>query len=766
MIMNQISENAEAHQVILSRRDVISRALGLACGGALLPGCAGPFSSAEAKQPWRIGCYTRPWDKYEYQVALDQIALAGFKYAALMTCKAPRRLVISPSTSIAEAQRVGEEARQRELKILSVYGGGIAVAKSLAAGIDDLKRLIDNCAACGSESLLMGGTGDQKTFAAYYQAIAECCDYAADLGVGITIKPHGGLNATGPQCRQIVQDVNHKNFRIWYDAGNILYYSNGELDPVKDAPSVDGLVVGMCIKDYRHPKNVAVTPGSGQVDFPAVMARLQEGGFRGGPLVVECLQGGSLEQLQHQARQTREFLEDLTGQASPAQAQSDSRPLRVGVATIDITPPIGYRMSGYFRERLCTGIDNPLQAKALVLQQDATQTAWVFCDLIGLNAEISQAAREQITQATGIPVNNILIAATHSHTGPLYYGALRDHFHAKAQAQYGEDPQEKVDYPSQLIKRIAQVVKQAQQTCSPVQVEAGVVPQKGLSFNRRFFMKNGPVRFNPGVLNPNIIKAAGPIDPDLGILLFREPEGGPVRAGLVNFALHLDTVGGTRYAADYPYYLEQCLRQTWGQDFVLLFGTGCCGDLNHIDVTRKERLKTDFIGQTLGKTVTRKAESLTPIKQPELGTRQQKLSVPLQSYTQTQLKQAQADVLQMNTTQLSFMQKVKAYKTLSLAKYQADSIDLEVQVFRISDQLAVVGLPGEVFVDLGLAIKQASPFATTLVIQLCQDAPGYIPTQKAFKEGSYETVNSRVAPGSGEAMVKAVTQLLTELGSA
>jgi len=515
--------------------------------------------------------------------------------------------------------------------------------------------------------------------------------------------------------------------------------------------------------------HVAVTPGTGLVDFPAVMARLQQGGFRSGPLVIECLQGGNLEQLQQQAQQAREFVEKLTGQSSERSGQGpapDNTSLTAGVATIDITPPIGYRMSGYFRERLCTGTDNHLQAKALVMQQGTTQTAWVFCDLIGLSADISQAAREQITEATGIPENNILIAATHSHTGPLYLGALRDHFHAQAVARHGEDPQEKVDYPSQLVERIVQVVKQAQQRCSPMQVEAGTVTQKGLSFNRRFFMKDGPVRFNPGVLNPNIVKAAGPIDPDLGILLFREPEGGVVRAGLVNFALHLDTVGGTRYAADYPYYLEQKLRETWGQDFVLLFGTGCCGDINHIDVTRKERLQTEYIGRTLAQTVTNQADQLQPVREPGLRIGQERVSVPLQSYTQDQLEQAQADIQHINSSQLSFMQKVEAYKTLSLANYEAKSMDLEVQVFRLSEQVAVVGLPGEVFVDLGLAIKQASPFATTLVIELCQDAPGYIPTQKAFKEGSYETVNSRVAPGSGESMVRAVTRLLAELGAA
>jgi neutral ceramidase len=92
------------------------------------------------------------------------------------------------------------------------------------------------------------------------------------------------------------------------------------------------------------------------------------------------------------------------------------------------------------------------------------------------------------------------------------------------------------------------------------------------------------------------------------------------------------------------------------------------------------------------------------------------------------------------------------------------TIPLEVQVIRLSPEVAVVGLPGEIFVDLGLAIKKASPFATTLVIELCQDAPGYVPTEKAFAEGSYETVNSRVAPGGGEKLVATAIRLLKGLG--
>jgi sugar phosphate isomerase/epimerase len=246
-------------------------------------------------------------------VALDAIAEAGYKHAGLMTTKRPRRLVISVSTPLEEARRIGEELEQRGLSCPSVYGGGIPVATSLEAGIEGLRTLIDNCQACGAKNLLMGGIGNEKLYQAYYKAVAECCAYAAERGVGISVKPHGGLNATGPQCRKTIEMVGHPDFRVWYDPGNILYYSNGELDPVQDAATVDGLVVGMCVKDYRPPKEVMITPGAGQVDFPAVLARLRQGGFTAGPLVVECLSPGNLPALLAEARKARLFLEALTG---------------------------------------------------------------------------------------------------------------------------------------------------------------------------------------------------------------------------------------------------------------------------------------------------------------------------------------------------------------------------------------------------------------------------------------------------------------------
>jgi neutral ceramidase len=440
-------------------------------------------------------------------------------------------------------------------------------------------------------------------------------------------------------------------------------------------------------------------------------------------------------------------------------------PLTAGLAVIDITPPVGYRMSGYFSERLSTGTSNPLHAKAIVLCQGDTSAALVFCDIIGLSLDVSSRVRRIAAKRTGIPAENILIAATHSHTGPLYFGALREHFHDLAIAEHGSDPCEKVDYSSELVKKIVKVITQADTEAEPVRLKAGIAEQQNLSFNRRFYMKNGTVRFNPGVMNPDIVRPAGPIDPEVGIVFFNRAEGGGPNTALVNFTLHLDTVGGTQYAADYPFYIEQSLRQEYGDDFVLLFGTGTCGDINHIDVKNTERLKTDFIGNNLAQTVKSKAGSLENVDNPSLAVLSETVHVPLQKFGPDKVAWARESIKKVGTSELLFLEQVEAYKILACRMRPGDTIGLEVQVFRLSSDVAVVGLPGEVFVDLGLAVKQASPFENTLIIELCQDAPGYIPTRKAFAEGSYETVNSRIAPGGGEVMAEAAIRLLKELAA-
>jgi sugar phosphate isomerase/epimerase len=305
-----------------TRRRFLQNSLALGAAASLAASAVPAMSDDAGRGAYRVGIYTRPWDKHDYRVALDAIAEAGFKHAGLMTTTMPwGRLVISADNTVEQAAEVGNEVRQRGLEIPSVYGGGIPVAKSLEDGIAGMRRLIDNCVAAGAKSLLMGGIGQDKLYELYYKAIAACCDYAAERKLPITVKPHGGLNATGPQCRKCVEFVGHDNFSLWYDPGNIFFYSNGELDPADDAVTVDALVkVGMCIKDFdlierdgKVTRDVALTPGTGRVDFAKVLQRLRQGGFTSGDLVVECLSpgDGTLARLLAEAKKAREFVEQL-----------------------------------------------------------------------------------------------------------------------------------------------------------------------------------------------------------------------------------------------------------------------------------------------------------------------------------------------------------------------------------------------------------------------------------------------------------------------
>jgi hypothetical protein len=181
------------------------------------------------------------------------------------------------------------------------------------------------------------------------------------------------------------------------------------------------------------------------------------------------------------------------------------------------------------------------------------------------------------------------------------------------------------------------------------------------------------------------------------------------------------------------------------------------------DDPQKGHAEAERIGTELGNTVAAAIDDLPKIPSPQLAAVSKTVAVPLQKYSPEEIAKARELVQLIGTRKLPFLEEVKAYAIASVANYQSDTLPMEVQVFRLSDDVALVGLPGEVFVELGLAIKRQSPFKTTLVIELTNDYPGYIPTKKAFVEGSYEVVNSRIQSGGGEMLVNTALELLSEL---
>ncbi len=470
------------------------------------------------------------------------------------------------------------------------------------------------------------------------------------------------------------------------------------------------------------------------------------------------------------------FVNYSFAQSSPLKESLSSSALKGSVAQENITPPVGSRLAGHFYETFSTGIHDPLWAKAMLFQQGTEKYAFVFCDLIGLNPNVSTHARALASAKTGIPVKNIVIAATHTHTAPLFYGFQHSYFHGKAISETGVDPHEKIDYSQFLINQLVKAIVKANGEIQPVQLEVNIAEQHTLSFNRRYHMQNGKVLFNPGPLNPEIVRPAGPTDPEVGILLIKNSASKTYEGGLTVFAMHADCTGGTEMSADYPYYLAQTLKNKLGKKFISAFALGPSGDINGIDVKKDlpmySAANVKHIGETLGNTVIKSMPKMKVISKPSLSMLSSKILLPLQVPSKNQIDSAQVlinDLYKVRETGMylknaggesgDFMKRVEMSKYLALKNQHAD-VQVEVQVFRLDSETAIVGLPGELFVELGLEIKKRSPFKDTIVITVCNDKTSYIPTIKAFNEGSYEVTNAIVIPGAGEMLVETAVDLL------
>jgi neutral ceramidase len=456
----------------------------------------------------------------------------------------------------------------------------------------------------------------------------------------------------------------------------------------------------------------------------------------------------------------------------------------VGVAETEITPPTGFPIAGYYYERLASGAHDPLKSKAVVFLDKTVQAALVVCDLTGIAADLTAEVRRRAAEKTGIPASNIILAATHSHTAPDYGKDLYEYL-----AEKGDH--KRSHYCETLIVRVVEAIEKAKGAAGRAVLSAGSVIQKTpISFNRRFVMKDGSVRTWMDLRNPEVVRPAGPIDPEVSLVLVRSAVDEKPLGLISNFALHLDTVGGLNWSADYPYDLEQELRKSLGTNFISIFANGCCGDINHIDPSRRERNRTDFIGRSLAATIQPALASLPRVDKPVLRVRHATVHLPLQEISVADVRQAEQTLNAFaNHRDVEFFEHVAAYKAVmldSLRNHQpfshpaqylktglshrlagvGESLPVDVQVISLGNELAIVCLPGEVFVDLGLAIKRGSPFRTTLIVELsnCVETL-YIPTRAACAGGGYEVINSAVQPGSGEALVEAALRLLRSAAS-
>ncbi len=221
-----------------------------------------------------------------------------------------------------------------------------------------------------------------------------------------------------------------------------------------------------------------------------------------------------------------------------------------------------------------------------------------------------------------------------------------------------------------------------------------------------------------------------------------------------------------RISADYPGVFTRLLEERKGQNMVAVFANGCCGNINHTDYVTGKRRSTLELGTALADAATAAWPELkaSPTYPPRA--RSVTLDLPRRKFTDQEITKAKDIASRMMTENLGTVTMAEAVCILETVSKQDKPLEADVQVISFSDDIAVVALPGEIFVELGLAIKKASPFKHTFIAELANGSIGYVPNREAYPQGNYEVVSARGAAGSGETIAEAALKLLNEVKAA
>lgn len=462
------------------------------------------------------------------------------------------------------------------------------------------------------------------------------------------------------------------------------------------------------------------------------------------------------------------------GFAARTQAQEAGRSakgLRAGAAAVDVTPKeFPLNMPGGFSANMATSAHDPLHARALVLDDGQTALAMVVLDSLGGAPDVLEEAKAIASKQTGIPVEHMLIGSTHTHSGPPSNGT--------------EGPAGA--YRQLLVAGLAESIIKAHAALRPASVGAAAHPLPEEVFNRRWFLKPGKmppnpfgrmdmVKMNPGTSPDVLDRPAGPTDPDITVLSVQDSGRRPL-ALLACYSLHY--VGGTpagQISADYFGEFARLMpsRLRGGDDFVAMMANGTSGDINNIPflVTRPPREPFEQIRIVAQKAADTAWLAHRKIEQHRsdvtLGMRERQITLKYRRPTAEQVAEAKKVLAVEDPAEIEKLPRLAqhyARNVVRAAERVEDTLTVKLQAIRIGD-LAVCGIPFETFVEIGLELKDRSPFPQTMVIGLANGRHGYLPTPEHHRLGGYETWlgTNQVQEDTSVILTKNLLEMLAEL---
>jgi len=415
--------------------------------------------------------------------------------------------------------------------------------------------------------------------------------------------------------------------------------------------------------------------------------------------------------------------------------------MKIGFGKAVITPPVGFSLVGYFHDRRSTGIRDDLYATACVIEDKGIVFAVVSVDVVWIDSGTVKRVREIVRKTIDIPASNILIHATHTHTGPISGNSGRDVYKRRFYAE--------PCYIEMLPFYIAGSIKAAYESRKESLVGAAATQAEGLAFNRRYLLKDGRVITNPWNKTEDIVGSAGPVDNSLNVVKIADKKTGMLTGIMVNFACHPDTLGDALISGDWPGMLRNKLKKEFPSAEVLVLN-GPAGDINHINPENPGRRGLEVPDHIAGTLKDKTVQLLKRIKTGEdsgLRAYCAKVALPAIQVSPSELKSAR-EVVKKKTLPVDSLQYMISAALVQIAREQKSKKNRmsEINGFSMGRDLLVLGLPGEIFTDISLQIKKVSQFKHTLIAQNSNAQLGYVPSEEAFLQ---DERNKAIKPGYG-----------------
>lgn len=455
--------------------------------------------------------------------------------------------------------------------------------------------------------------------------------------------------------------------------------------------------------------------------------------------------------------------------------------LKTGFARVDITPPLGTPLIGYYNvvERLADRILDRLDVNVLAFSDGENRAVLLSADLLFIQQTQMDEARCAVAAATGLPVDSVIIACTHTHNGPMTQRSDANEHRVRGNA-----------YIDWLHQRFCEAAVAALEDLKPSKMGYGIGQVKNIAFIRRYLMKNGSIRTNPDNYEADVVAPVGEMDERVNVLRFIR-EGGKEIA-LANFGVHACTMNiNNNISADFPRFVRETVEAV--MPVHCIFVTGAQGDVNHTDYKRNRRLEDPYVkahdgvdqgyndtirinakhmGRAIAGALLQVYGDVDWVDVDKVATLCTQCTVPTNKAKPEELPWAREVVALHNAGRDSEIEHdptrikvghvvAKACRMVNLEN-GPDEVSIPVCALRVGPAV-FVGIAGEPFNGIGLALKEDSPYTITLPLCCTNGYEGYYPMQECYDQGGYEAGSSPFAPGVAEKLIETGKTLMNSL---